>query len=315
VVSTSAPPCRSPLRSETPPSWPHLRQYIGQYSDTGTGLDYLNARFYNPVQGQFLSEDPIALGDPKQQRLSDPQSLNIYSYANDNPIVRKDPSGLTSLLDVWSGRATWSDYQIDVGQGAMVLSQESPAWNYSFSHPYSTGALVGTMAALSADSALASWVAFRAALYPGVSAAYSAQQTFAGLYYGSLTLAGIGSIPGNINTLSQVNFNQKSTALPAALSLTVQIGPNLIGGYVGSVSDMWQFLTMLDEGLTNLLHNSNRSQTSNTNPSTSPINSSSKVQASGGGGGSTNGGYGSSGTSYTSFVPGDAHSACGLLCR
>jgi hypothetical protein len=40
-----------------------------------------------------LSEDPVFLGDPSQQLLSDPQSLNSYSYANDNPVVKEDPTG------------------------------------------------------------------------------------------------------------------------------------------------------------------------------------------------------------------------------
>ena len=69
------------------------RKYIGQYLDTATNLSYLNARYYNNVQGQFLSEDPIFLGDPKSQVLTDPQSFNAYSYARDNPITKSDPSG------------------------------------------------------------------------------------------------------------------------------------------------------------------------------------------------------------------------------
>jgi hypothetical protein len=40
--------------------------------------------------GQFLSEDPVFLGDPKQQGLTDPQSLNSYSYANNNPTSKSD---------------------------------------------------------------------------------------------------------------------------------------------------------------------------------------------------------------------------------
>jgi RHS repeat-associated protein len=44
------------------------RQYIGQFSDA-SGLSYLNARYYNPSQGQFLSEDPVFLGAPLQQDL------------------------------------------------------------------------------------------------------------------------------------------------------------------------------------------------------------------------------------------------------
>jgi RHS repeat-associated protein len=54
---------------------------------------FLSARYYNSAQGQFLSEDPVFLGDPKSQVLTDPQSLNSYSYASDNPIVKSDPNG------------------------------------------------------------------------------------------------------------------------------------------------------------------------------------------------------------------------------
>jgi RHS repeat-associated protein len=81
------------------------RQYIGQYSDTGTGLNYLNARYFEGSRGQFTSQDPsfLAVGDTdqvrrlsnqtQQQFLTDPQQMNSYSYASDNPIVKKDPNG------------------------------------------------------------------------------------------------------------------------------------------------------------------------------------------------------------------------------
>jgi RHS repeat-associated protein len=72
------------------------RQYIGQFSDSD-GLSYLNARYYNGAQGQFISQDPVFLGIGVDQRtaqvLRDPQQLNSYSYARNNPIVLKDPDG------------------------------------------------------------------------------------------------------------------------------------------------------------------------------------------------------------------------------
>jgi RHS repeat-associated protein len=68
------------------------RQYIGQFTDP-SNLSYLNARYYDNSRGQFLSEDPVFLGEPKAQNLENPQGLNSYSYANDNPITGKDPSG------------------------------------------------------------------------------------------------------------------------------------------------------------------------------------------------------------------------------
>jgi RHS repeat-associated protein len=69
------------------------RKYIGQMYDGQTQLVYDNARYYSGAQGQFLSEDPVFLGVPKQQIISDPQSLNAYSYSGDNPITKSDPTG------------------------------------------------------------------------------------------------------------------------------------------------------------------------------------------------------------------------------
>jgi RHS repeat-associated protein len=79
--------------------------YIGQPYDAATQLDYLNARYYNGAQGQFLSEDPtfLALGNPngvqqlanhnQMALLANPQTLNAYSYSQDNPMINSDPSG------------------------------------------------------------------------------------------------------------------------------------------------------------------------------------------------------------------------------
>jgi RHS repeat-associated protein len=58
-----------------------------------TQLDQLNARYYSGIQGQFISEDPLFWATPKQQNIIDPQSLNSYSYSEDNPITKEDPSG------------------------------------------------------------------------------------------------------------------------------------------------------------------------------------------------------------------------------
>jgi RHS repeat-associated protein len=43
------------------------KQYIGQYEDPETTLSYLQSRYYSNINGQFLSEDSVFLGDPSQQ--------------------------------------------------------------------------------------------------------------------------------------------------------------------------------------------------------------------------------------------------------
>jgi len=74
------------------------KTYIGEYSDDETSLSYLNARYYDPERGQFLSQDSVYLNmgtDDKRTMvlLLDSQSQNSYSYARDNPIILKDPGG------------------------------------------------------------------------------------------------------------------------------------------------------------------------------------------------------------------------------
>lgn len=76
------------------------REYIGEYYDEESNLSYLNARYYEANRGQFLSQDPVFWG---KQNLQNPQSLNSYSYAEGNPINKKDPTGLASYI--WANGA------------------------------------------------------------------------------------------------------------------------------------------------------------------------------------------------------------------
>jgi RHS repeat-associated protein len=76
------------------------RKYTGQFADDSS-LSYLQARYYDAGRGQFISQDPVFWESPKGQDLKNPQSLNSYSYANDNPITGEDPTGcLTSQSPV-----------------------------------------------------------------------------------------------------------------------------------------------------------------------------------------------------------------------
>ncbi|MCL6600922.1 MAG: hypothetical protein K6T81_19630 [Alicyclobacillus macrosporangiidus] len=67
--------------------------YRGYWYDWDTGLYYLNARYYNPKIGRFLSEDPVA---PK---VGDAESYNAYSYVRNNPQSFTDPNGRWSSSD------------------------------------------------------------------------------------------------------------------------------------------------------------------------------------------------------------------------
>lgn len=62
-------------------------RYAGYYYDEETDTYYLLARFYDPTTARFLSEDTYR-GNP-----NDPLSLNLYTYAFNNPVSYIDLDG------------------------------------------------------------------------------------------------------------------------------------------------------------------------------------------------------------------------------
>jgi RHS repeat-associated protein len=70
--------------------------FTGKERDTESGLDYFGARYYGSSMGRFMSPDPSGLqyADP-----ANPQTLNLYSYVLNNPLIFTDPSGLYCYWD------------------------------------------------------------------------------------------------------------------------------------------------------------------------------------------------------------------------
>ena len=64
-------------------------QYTGREND-GTGLYYYRARYYSPLFGRFISEDPTGFAG----------GTNIYIYALSSPLNYIDPLGLVSIREI-----------------------------------------------------------------------------------------------------------------------------------------------------------------------------------------------------------------------
>jgi RHS repeat-associated protein len=62
--------------------------FTGREYDSDTDVMYYRARWYDPEQGRFISEDPIGLRG----------GLNFYAYTENDPVWANDLFGLASLL-------------------------------------------------------------------------------------------------------------------------------------------------------------------------------------------------------------------------
>ncbi|MEM7126078.1 MAG: toxin TcdB middle/N-terminal domain-containing protein [Chloroflexota bacterium] len=68
-------------------------QFTGKELDTN-GLHYFESRYYDASIGNFISAD-YHYHDKPEAGLADPQLLNLYAYARNNPAKYTDPSGMS----------------------------------------------------------------------------------------------------------------------------------------------------------------------------------------------------------------------------
>lgn len=66
------------------------QRFTGKERDGETGLDYFIARHYGSAMTRFFQIDPVVVTD---ERLRNPQQLNLYAYAANNPLRWIDLNG------------------------------------------------------------------------------------------------------------------------------------------------------------------------------------------------------------------------------
>ena len=86
--------------------------YTGGIYDQSTGLYYLNARYYNPEDGRFVTEDSY------RGEIDDPDTWHLYVYCSNDPIGYVDPSGHTYVREKLWGRY-WYDSSNSIKFGVL----------------------------------------------------------------------------------------------------------------------------------------------------------------------------------------------------
>ena len=123
----------------TPPDGPG---YTGHVNDPESGLVYMQARYYDPSTGRFLSVDPVGSAP------GNVFNFNRYGYANNNPVVNVDPDGRCTGSHVSNGDGSCastgefttkasSAHSLSVEQAKIFASKNS--LTYSVFSPVSRG--------------------------------------------------------------------------------------------------------------------------------------------------------------------------------
>jgi RHS repeat-associated protein len=81
------------MQSSTGSDFNHYK-FTGKERDTESGLDMFGARYYGSSLGRFMTPDWAAKPiDVPYANFGNPQSLNLYSYVQNNPTTLGDPDG------------------------------------------------------------------------------------------------------------------------------------------------------------------------------------------------------------------------------
>ena len=120
---------------------PQTKGYINQRYDAETGLQYLHARYYDPLLPRFLTPDTY---DPTEQGVD----FNRYAYALNDPINGSDPNG----HDVPSANFMPTDWQsaFDTAFCGVTCSGHVDAQDMSrnIGNAYVKGAELGMVSAI-----------------------------------------------------------------------------------------------------------------------------------------------------------------------
>ena len=240
---------------------PSPMHFTGKEHDAETDLENFGARYDASSMGRFMTPDWSAQEEPvPYAKLDDPQSLNLYTYVGNNPLVRDDPDGhafgLDDLIGAVAGATVGVAVEVvkDVATGQKITAG-------SVAGAAVGGALFGE-GIVNAPETLGGSVVAAAALKGAVQGAVSnavqqgvdmatgeqksfngkalAVSTVAGAVTGGIAskvpltkIPGISSGKGNMNAVAQAVRTKIANGTVAGMSVTTAI-KGAIGGQVAN---------------------------------------------------------------------------------
>ncbi len=116
----------------------NLAGYTGHIKDKASGLNYMQARYYDPTIGRFLSVDPKTFQDTGHTGM-----FNRYSYTYNNPVGLVDPDGEHPVLIVIAVKVIMARAAVGATMGAASGGLSAHAAGGSILKGMGKGAVVG----------------------------------------------------------------------------------------------------------------------------------------------------------------------------
>jgi len=110
--------------------------FTGHITGTETGLTYMQARYYDPVIGRFLSPDPVGFAT------GGPGYFNRYAYVMNDPVNAIDPDGKMGQL-ITGGKLGWRVLSSTIGASDDFLRNKQELDNLSLTRTGDPTALGG----------------------------------------------------------------------------------------------------------------------------------------------------------------------------
>jgi RHS repeat-associated protein len=192
-------------------------RYCGEYLDLDTNAYYLRARSYRPESGRLLIEDSVEKVTrkmPNEQEITDPLSLNKYTYCHNNPVFYTDPTGHFALPLLVATAVAGLLAGALIG-GISSALQGGFSWN-----AVAKGAAIGTTVGLTGGGVLAYGV------------------TGSALASTSAVASGLGFGVATVNPAGAAGFVQARQLLQAQQMKAVEGAGKSLGQIMGSSYDI-----------------------------------------------------------------------------
>lgn len=100
------------IASNTTAGFTNPYQFTGREADD-IGLDYYRARYYSPMLGRFISEDPVGFWGGQ---------YNFYAYAAGNPVQYSDPAGYSAGVAAADFLAGSGEVELTANPAGLVVA-------------------------------------------------------------------------------------------------------------------------------------------------------------------------------------------------